>query len=328
MAAQSDTTCATMEPLLPLEHGCLASRGINIRCVAFSIVIIWVGFEAQARQDPTLYQWKTRSRTTYLLELIRLDGCADASEDLCPGCCNSECPPLYRCQECKGGILYCRDCCVSRHVENPLHIIFVSFYLQFWFVRTPNYRLQVWNKINFVKTSLKALGMRIQFGHPPGECCPSPERARAGFVVMHDNGIHEVSVDFCRCAGIAPDIQLLRAGWYPASEEKPQTCMTLIALNKFHIETLQAKTTMYDFYGTLEKLTNNAGIKPPDRYQVFIRICREYRHLMMLKRGGRGHEPGGVEATKPGELAVRCPCCPRPSVNLPENWGNAPKEDQ
>lgn len=149
---------------------------------------------------------------------------------------------------------------------------------------------------------------------------------------MHDNGIHEVNVDFCRCrtdgAAGAPDIQLLRAGWYPASEERPQTCMTLVALDKFHIATLQAKTTMYDYYASLEKLTNNSGVKPPDRYQVFIRICREYRHLMMLKRGGRGHEEGGVEATKAGDLAVRCPCCPRPGINLPPDWENASKEDR
>lgn len=174
--------------------------------------------------------------------------------------------------------------------------------------------------------------MRVQFGHRPGESCPSPERGREGFVVMHDNAIHEVAVDFCRCtraaAAGAPDIQLLRAGWYPASETRPQTCMTLVALDKFHMETLQAKTTMYDFYSTLEKLSDNSGNKPPNRYQVFIRICREYRHLMMLKRGGRGHEEGGVEATQPGGLAVRCPCCPRPGVNLPPDWENAPKEDR
>ncbi|KAJ7435097.1 hypothetical protein B0H11DRAFT_1937910 [Mycena galericulata] len=279
---------------------------------------VWRGFpkreycKTDVPQDPALYKWKERSRTAYLMELIRRDGCGSASDELCPGCRKSTCPPLYRCQECKGDILYCRECCLSRHVENPLHIIYF------------------WNRTSFVKTLLQALGMRIQFGHPPGESCPSPERGREGFVVIHDNAIHEVSVDFCRCerADAAPDIQLLRSGWYPATEERPQTCMTLVALDKFHMATLQAKTTMYDFYGTLEKLTNNAGVKPPDRYQVFIRICREYRHLLMLKRGGRGHEAGGVEGTQPGDLAIWCPCCPRPGINLPADWENASKEDR
>jgi hypothetical protein len=124
------------------------------------------------------------------------------------------------------------------------------------------------------------------------------------------------------------DTQLLREGWYPASQDRPQTCMTLVALEQFHTATCQAKTTMYDYYQTLVKLTSNDGTKPPDRYQVFIRICREYRHLMMLKRGGRGHDPGGARATQSGDLAIRCPACPRPGVNLPDGWENATKEQR
>jgi hypothetical protein len=176
------------------------------------------------------------------------------------------------------------------------------------------------------------MGLRVQFGHRPGEYCAAPEPGRKGFVVLHHNGVHEVAVDFCGCehrgqAG-APDTQLLRGGWYPASEERPQTCMTLVALEQFHLSSLQAKMTMYDYYQCLEKLTRNDGVKPPDRYQVFIRICRQYRHLMMLKCGGRGHDPGGAEATASGELAVHCPACPRPGINLPEGWDRASKEDR
>ncbi|KAJ7678301.1 hypothetical protein DFH06DRAFT_975338, partial [Mycena polygramma] len=78
----------------------------------------------------------------------------------------------------------------------------------------------------------------------------------------------------------------------------------------------------------LEKLTDHDGAKPPDRYQVFIRICKEFRHLMMLKRAGCGHLPGGVDDMKPGNAAVRCPCCPRPGVNLPRDWWQASEEDK
>lgn len=42
----------------------------------------------------------------------------------------------------------------------------------------------------------------------------------------------------------------------------------------------------------------------------------------MCKRGGRGHEEGGVTATGQGELAVECPACPQPGKNLPEGWEN------
>jgi hypothetical protein len=181
----------------------------------------------------------------------------------------------------------------------------------------------------FEKISLAKLGLRIQMGHPPGECCGNPRAGDKHFVVLHENQIHEVNVDFCGCENnVNHYTQLLRMGWFPATPDKPKTCATFILLDRFLVHTLQAKTTMYDFYGALEKLTNNVGVKPPDRYQSFIWMCREWRHLMMLKRGGRAHHPSGTEGTKSGELAIPCPACPDPAVNLPADWESAPPEKQ
>lgn len=53
---------------------------------------------------------------------------------------------------------------------------------------------------------------------------------------------------------------------------------------------------------------------------------RIWRHLKMLKRGGRGQDPHGAEGTQEGELAIECPACPHPGRNLPEGWENAPPE--
>ena len=44
---------------------------------------------------------------------------------------------------------------------------------------------------------------------------------------------------------------------------------------------------------------------------------------MALKRAGRGHEPGGIDATSKGELTVECPACPHPGRNLPDGWERA-----
>jgi hypothetical protein len=44
---------------------------------------------------------------------------------------------------------------------------------------------------------------------------------------------------------------------------------------------------------------------------------------MALKRAGRGHELGGIDATSKGELMVECPACPHPGRNLPEDWEKA-----
>jgi len=46
----------------------------------------------------------------------------------------------------------------------------------------------------------------------------------------------------------------------------------------------------------------------------------------MLKRAGRGHDPGGVMGTQEGECAVLCPACLHPGKNLPPGWRDAPEE--
>ena len=55
---------------------------------------------------------------------------------------------------------------------------------------------------------------------------------------------------------------------------------------------------------------------------------RQFAHLKMLKRAGRGAFLDGVAGTAAGELAVVCPACPHPNVNLPENWESMPSTEQ
>ena len=51
-----------------------------------------------------------------------------------------------------------------------------------------------------------------------------------------------------------------------------------------------------------------------------------WRHIRMLKRGGRSYDSTGIEGTSPGELAIVCPACPIPSINLPPNWHSIGKD--
>ncbi|KAJ7642651.1 hypothetical protein DFH06DRAFT_999477, partial [Mycena polygramma] len=120
--------------------------------------------------------------------------------------------------------------------------------------------------------------------------------------------------NYCASVG-SPQLTSIRA------PRPPSRCSIF-----FLTQTLQAKTTMYDFYTALERLTDGTGAKPPHRYREFLRMVREYRHLLMLKRGGRGHAQSGVNGTMAGELAIRCPACPRPGINLPNDWEQAPPE--
>lgn len=59
-----------------------------------------------------------------------------------------------------------------------------------------------------------------------------------------------------------------------------------------------------------------------------MRIVREWRHVRLLKRMGRGHSETGVKGTKEGECAVLCPACPQPGMNLPENWQERDESEQ
>ncbi|KAF8808428.1 hypothetical protein BYT27DRAFT_7210831 [Phlegmacium glaucopus] len=87
-----------------------------------------------------------------------------------------------------------------------------------------------------------------------------------------------------------------------------------------------SKISAFEFYQSLARRTENTGTSPPpDRYHTFLRIMREWRHVRLLKRFGRGHDPTGVKGTQEGECAVLCPACPIPGMNLPSNWKDQPK---
>ncbi|KAF7295136.1 CxC2 domain-containing protein [Mycena indigotica] len=192
--------------------------------------------------------------------------------------------------------------------------------------RNPFHTIELWNGAYFETCSLKSIGLRVQMGHPPSQDCDRPIPARNDFLVLHYNGIKDIAVDYCGCRRTSDPYyaQLLRAGLYPSTTDTPRTCATLECLELYHTLTLHGKITGWDFYRLLETQTNAIGIKPPDRYQVFLRMACQYRHLLSLKRGGRGYDARGVLGTTPGELAVLCPACPRPGVNLPDDWQNAP----
>ncbi|GJF00762.1 CxC2 domain-containing protein [Phanerochaete sordida] len=198
-------------------------------------------------------------------------------------------------------------CCVAAHADNPFH------------------RVTEWNGRFFEATTLQNLGLVIQLGHPRGEHCAIPAAAPRSFVVIHTNGFHPVTLQFCQCdkqyrAGTRVQ-QLLRRELWPATLDDPSTCCSFRMLEMFHMLTLQSKVTAYDFYLSLQKITDRYNVgKPIERLKPFLRTIRQWRHAQALKRAGRGHKEGGVNATKAGELCIRCPACPRPGVNLPPNW--------
>ncbi|KAF7797969.1 hypothetical protein EIP86_009176 [Pleurotus ostreatoroseus] len=243
-------------------------------------------------------------RTEYLLEYCRHDGRRGIG-DLCDAC--QEQTSVAKCEDCFVDEVLCEGCVLRRHARNPLHFI------------------KVWQDDHFVRRSLFDLGLVVQLGHGGrGVCLKHVSRT---LVVIHSNGVHKVNARFCDCQVELPRrVQLMRQGWWPATSTDPRTCATFDVLRRFHHLNLQCHTNAYDFYQSLENMTDPWHLeKLPERLSSFMLIVRQYRNVKALKRAGRQYEEGGVEATKCGDLALLCRACPHPRT-LPENWQKAPPE--
>ncbi|KAG1886404.1 uncharacterized protein F5891DRAFT_1132498 [Suillus fuscotomentosus] len=202
-------------------------------------------------------------------------------------CSECDCPnPEYRCRDCLGPELYCSPCILLAHK---------------------------WNGQHFERISLKTLGLHIQLGHITGQKCLNPRRAfNDDFIVVDTHGIHE---------------QLLRISWFPSTTSDPKTAATFHVLEHYHLLSFESKVSAFEFYNALSRMSDNTGLLPiKDRYESFTRMIREWRHLKMLKRSGRGHDPSGVDGTVEGECTVLCPACPHPGKNLPAGWKDAPRQ--
>nr|GAT59384.1 predicted protein [Mycena chlorophos] len=248
---------------------------------------------ASIPEDSALHNWANQDRDKFLDLFLWLDGRGSRSQVMgCPRCLSADRPALARCCECSHARIVCVACCVAEHEDNPLH----------W--------IEVWNGQYFKRTSLKSIGLCIQLGHPLGERCSAPHSAGAEFVVVHTNGV-------------STTVGAISSATRITSSSSAVVGFPRLATGRI------PDVAPYNYYKSLEYLTDSATInKPPDKYRVLLRMMREYRHILLLKRRGRGHDPTGVKGTASGELAIRCPSCPRPGVNLPENWNQAPPEDE
>ncbi|KAH0828706.1 hypothetical protein J3R83DRAFT_3108 [Lanmaoa asiatica] len=180
-----------------------------------------------------------------------------------------------------------------------------------------------WNGDYFQRVPLKSLGLRIQLGHPLRSTCYNQKPAGGDdFVVINTNGVHGVTLDFCGCEQAQTHYkQLLRSRWFPVTTTEPRTAVTFAVLKAFHLLSLESKVSAYEYYNSIARLTDNTGVVESwDHYPTFLRMAHEFRHLKQLKQAGRGHDPKGVDATKEGECAIKCPACPHPGINLPLGW--------
>ena len=124
------------------------------------------------------------------------------------------------------------------------------------------------------------MGLVVQLNHS-SIFCEYPISCHGAMLILHSNGIHQVAIRYCGCSKAIPQhLQLLCRGLYPASQISVKTCTSFQLLNLLHKLSLTTKSSTYNFYRVLEKLTNNTGINVPKLwYKVLFQMSIQWWHL-------------------------------------------------
>ena len=190
--------------------------------------------------------------TSYLAHLLNLEMAPTLSS--CSLCSQQD--PIFRCLDCYGQHLLCKDCLIKSHVQHPFH------------------RPQQWKEGSFEKVSLCDLGYVFNLGHSgSGPPCPKNDNLFGDrlMTMVHFNGVFEHCVRFCRCKGASSDHeQLFVHRLFPSTFDRPETAFTFDLLDCYEIDAVECKTSAQSFFHKLRRFTNNAF---PDDVPVGLAIC-------------------------------------------------------
>jgi hypothetical protein len=141
-------------------------------------------------------------------------------------------------------------------------------------------------------------------------------------MVVDKSGIHHLPLLTCSCDGAGKKVdECVTAGLFPASFGDIRTVFTFGCLDDFRLSNLEAKTSAYQYYQMIRRKTNPAApMTVPNRYVELRHLSRQWRILQKLKVNGFGHT---AEQPSVGDLALFCPSCPQPNVNLPDEADRA-----
>jgi hypothetical protein len=137
-------------------------------------------------------------------------------------------------------------------------------------------------------------------------------------LLVDASGLISLPTIWCACKGAEerkPDEDLLDLQLFPVSYIKIKTVFSFRCLDDYRLSNLECKTTAYQYYQMLRRLTNPALPQSvPNRYNEFRRATRQWRNLKLRKWFGFGHR---VLLPMKGSMAIFCAACPQPGVNLP-----------
>ncbi|EJD33003.1 hypothetical protein AURDEDRAFT_77292 [Auricularia subglabra TFB-10046 SS5] len=234
---------------------------------------------------------------------------------VCPRCDKSD-PSVdhtvrYKCFECFQAPPLCKPCILDAHKHAPFHDV------------------HEWTGSYLRKVSLSSVGLVICLGHDE-EKCPSAGDARMKMTIVHGGGIREMEIVQCTCGDSQAKgslaLRLWRSGLFPATFIRPGTVISAGALSDFHLLTQTAKVNATAFCTFLRRKTDYwAQDTVKNRAREFFMSFRMYCYLNNLKSNGfdaprpaSGVDPG--YELSPGSMAVLCPACPQPSINMSPNW--------
>ena len=76
--------------------------------------------------------------------------------------------------------------------------------------------------------------------------------------IIDRSGIHEIGARWCCCLNASElDMQLMSAGLFPATFQKPKIAFMFWVLKELHLDNLECKTTPSQFISHLRRLTSN-----------------------------------------------------------------------
>jgi len=155
---------------------------------------------------------------------------------------------------------------------------------------------------------------------PFGRAPPKTDEQDNHFLLIVDaSQLLSLPVVYCACEVISDaDMQFLDLQFFPASFKEIKTVFTFRCLDDFRLSNLECKTSAYQYFQRLRRLTNPAfPNSAPNRYAELRRVSRQWRNLKLRKWFGFGHR---TETPSRGQMALFCAACPQTAVNLPSDW--------
>ena len=152
---------------------------------------------------------------------------------------------LFRCKDCAASSLGCIECVYQSHTKRPFD------------------RILKWDPTQrfWIKVTLAQINYEFRLGHE-GKRCKYALSGAENLVVIHEHGVMALPIVYCACRDSRSDVdQLVLAGLWLATWERPKTATTISALETFHSLNLNGQMNVHDYLVHVKRQTDNVGVE-------------------------------------------------------------------